>query len=207
MPTSIARCFRTIGLFAGVLVVLLMLAPASSNAQVGRTGSPVAVVEINRVLELLEEKAVREQELRVFLTDLERRVNDLQDEVRGLAADLNILPRDQPEYQEKRQEFLRKQFQVRVEAELAELFAGERKKEQQIELFRKIQDGIKRYAEREGILLVLNNDGVIDIPSDAPIQQVEAAIVSRRVLYASPDIDISEDVAVMLNNEYRAGRP
>ncbi|MEM8834858.1 MAG: OmpH family outer membrane protein [Planctomycetota bacterium] len=207
MLTSIARCVRTIGLAAGVLVVVLLLSPASSAAQVGRTGSPVAVVEINRVLELLEEKAVREQELRVFLTDLERRVNDLQDEVRGLAADLNILPRDQPEYEEKRQEFLRKQFQVRVEAELAELFAGERKKEQQIELFKKIQDGIKRYAEREGILLVLNNDGIIDIPTEAPIQQVEAAIVSRRVLYASPDIDISEDVAVMLNNEYRAGRP
>jgi Skp family chaperone for outer membrane proteins len=99
---------------------------------------------------------------------------------------------------------MRFEAQFRLETEIAERTLAEHQKLMQLALFNKITEAVRAYADREGIDVVLTNDSGVEIPQDLSDQQFLAAVTGRRVVFASDAIDITEEVAQAMNNEYRA---
>jgi Skp family chaperone for outer membrane proteins len=77
-------------------------------------------------------------------------------------------------------------------------------------LYRSIKAAIQELAETEGYDLVLVDDSQGDLKwsEDSPLNregQTLQQIAARRVLYASPVIDVTDDLVERMNNKYRAG--
>lgn len=197
------RVFAAAG-FAGVLVALcaVLWAPAAS-AQTGSAGAAeVVTVDVAAVFDKLDEKSAREAELDEFRQARLDELNSLQQRLQALTSELEVLPEGEPERDAKFEEAVRLQATLNFEEEFAQRRVAQKQQQLQLRLFNKIVDAVGRYAEREGHRLVIHDDSGVDIPENIPPQQFQTAIATRRVIFASPSIDITDAVAVMMNNEY-----
>jgi len=165
----------------------------------------VASLDLNAVLGNLDERVARETELQGFIRSKEDELKKLDEKIKRLQDDLNILPENSPEWKGKREELLRANVGLRSERELSSALAEEMQTNMQLELFNKIRDAAARYAEQQSYAMVIVDDSEVEIPqprSPDDFRQVEGAIVSRRVMFTAQCSDITEDVARMMNTEF-----
>lgn len=164
----------------------------------------VATIDLNVVLEALDERKVRETELQDFIRVRQAKLEEMKKKAQQAQDDLKILPEKSKDWIAKREEAASLALQLRAEEELAKALVEDKRKGLSLELFNKIKDGASKYAQKEGYALVISNDARAEIPEDAPEQQLQAALVARRVLHASDTADISQAVALQMNNEFKA---
>lgn len=202
-----------LGVVAAIAIVacslsVAMVRSATAQGAANRARpSAVAVVSISKILENLDERTDKEGELASLGRKREDEVNALGEKARAAMADLDVLPKGTADWKAKREEALRMEAQFRLEKQIAELTLGEQQKSMQLALFNKIVAAVKAYAEREGFDLVVTNDSNATIPEDLPDQQFLAAVTGRRVVFASDDIDITDEVSLDMNNAYKAPAP
>lgn len=168
----------------------------------------VGVLDLNSVLSSLSERESREAELREFIQSKESKLDAIKKQGQQAQKELEdmrkVLPASSPESDAKAEDAVRLQMTLKAESELAQALVENKQKKMHVELFNKINDAARRYAEREGLLIVLSTDTGFRIPPSATEEQTQSAIVGRRVLYAAETVDISTGVAQMMNNEFKA---
>jgi Skp family chaperone for outer membrane proteins len=72
-------------------------------------------------------------------------------------------------------------------------------------MYAKILDATKTIAERDGFDIVLLDDRSVQVPDGlVPNNVVQQSMQSRRVMFAKDQLDITERVATLLNNEFNA---
>jgi Skp family chaperone for outer membrane proteins len=184
---------------AVVALASLALAP-SARAAGGKVGS----IDLNKILDQLDEKLFRERQLEGFLKGLEDNVNDKAKALKQGRTELDILVKGSPSYISKREEVLRMTAQVQAEAQAAKVLAEEKKKSLQVDLYEKISDATREFAKKNGYDLIVVDDSKEKIPEDASPQQAQAAMVNKRVMFAAADIDVSDQIASQMNNEFKA---
>ena len=164
----------------------------------------VGALDLNRVLEVLDERKALEAELQTFISAKENEIKDLQTKAQQAQDDLKILPEKSKDWFAKRDEVATLAAQFRTAQEVARAVVEEKRKRMHLDLFNKIRDAAKRYAQREGFMIVIADDSAVEIPDQAPERDVQGAMVSRRLMYADASSDISQGVGQMMNNEYKA---
>ncbi len=193
-----------------LLAVLVIVASvwkygtAEAVAQRSSAGCCVATLDLNAVLESIEERKEREKELQAFIGTQETKIKELGKEAQQGQDDLKILPQSTKAWQEKREQVIRAGARFRIEQELAKGLVEEKRKNMHLDLFRKINDAAGRYARKEGIAIVISSDAAQQIPDDIQEQAAHSAILNRRVIFADSALDISQAVASMMNNEFKA---
>ncbi|MBN8646121.1 MAG: OmpH family outer membrane protein [Planctomycetes bacterium] len=186
------------------LGALPLVTPATAVAQVAARAVKVGTIDLNKVLDQMDEKTFRERQLETFLKNLEDSVNEIAKQLKQAKSELDILPKNGPAYLAKREEVLRLTARVQAEAQAAKILAEDKKKVMQIDLYEKISDSTKEFAKKNGYDLILVDDSKEKIPQDASPQQAQAAMISKRLMFAASDIDVSDMVAQQMNNEFKA---
>lgn len=192
----------------GIWQIATVRAEAAGAQQAPPTA--VAVIDVGKVLDQLEEKRTRLADLEAFGQQLENRVADIDAERQKVLDDLDVLPKGTPQYYAKQDEAIHKQMELQSEKEFAQFRFNERKQRTKLELFNKILSAAGIYAQREGYDLVINDDRDLTIP-DAQLgkmndQSFQAFVMSRRVIYATDAVDITDEVAQHMNNNYKAAQ-
>lgn len=181
-----------------------LVTPSPASAQVANRAARVAVIDLNKVLDQLDEKTFRERQLEGFLKGLEESVNEIGNQLKQAREELKILKSGTPAFIAKREEVLRLTARVQAEAQAAKVLAEEKKKTMQVDLYEKIGDATREFAKKNALDLVLVDDSKEKIPQDASPQQAQAAMINKRVMFAAADVDISDLVAQQMNNEFKA---
>ena len=70
------------------------------------------------------------------------------------------------------------------------------------DFYPKIYDAISRIAERDGWDIVLLDTSKIDPSSKDDLAAMNDAVARKHVLYVNPNFDITNEVIVLLNDEY-----
>ena len=71
----------------------------------------------------------------------------------------------------------------------------------------KIDDATRRVAARDGWNIVLLDTSGINVVGQDSMQKMDSAIFQRSVIYATPAVDITNEVLTLMNNEYEAAVP
>lgn len=164
----------------------------------------VGVLNLNTVLEALDERKTLESELQEFISKQETNLKDMQAKVQQAEADLKILPEKSKDWFKKRDETALLAARFRAEQEVAKALVEDQRKRMHLSLFTKINEAAARYAKTQGFAVVITDDSGIDLPAELPEQQLQGAMVNRRVTFADPSLDISQGVSQMMNNEFKA---
>ena len=176
---------------------------ATANAITMAPPTTTSVISLRGALEKLDERVVREEELKSEIEKREKVIKDLQEELENLAALLDEMVPGSDERAEKLEEAVRLQVQIEFETNFANRMLGQQRTEMQLALFNKIREATKAYAAGEGWDIVLVTDHESEIPNGLAPNEVNGAILSRRVIHASPSVDITDEVAQRMNNEFK----
>lgn len=195
-----ALCVATLGICA-LWNASTPSADANAITQTGRATN-MATINVARVLELLEERTDREQELMGEISDREATINAMTEQLKAIRADLEVMENDTPQRREKVEEGVRLSMQLEFENNFATRVLEVQRKEMQLALFNKIKSATQAYAGAEGWDLVLVTDHETEIPASLGPNETRGAILSRRVLSVNESIDITDEVARRMNNEY-----
>jgi Skp family chaperone for outer membrane proteins len=200
----LAPSLLSVAAAAGCLSLLSATRPSATAQSRPMSAAPrVAVVDMNRILDQLDEQRTRLSEIDALRNELQRRIEELAGNLHTLTNEIKVLPPNSPERQKATEEAARLEVRIKTEERFAQLLVENRTVQILSELFNKIEQAVSDYAAREGYSVVIASDKGAALPAGASYQQANLFFSSRRVLHVSPDADISEQVATAMNNAYR----
>ncbi|MBI1370921.1 MAG: hypothetical protein GC162_19990 [Planctomycetes bacterium] len=181
----------------------LMVGAANLVVAQGKGSKPavIAVVDVQKVFNSLDEKGSVEADITASTEKLQKEEQDRQTELKALQADLNILAPGTPAFADTQEKLEKKamEFQVWKQFNQNKL---ERDKAIRLEgLYMKVVGACEAIAKASGYDLVLFKDST-DALKGQNQQQLAALIQVRKVLYSAPDMDITDSVTQKINNEW-----
>jgi Skp family chaperone for outer membrane proteins len=192
-----------------VAAALVLLATGLTALRGQAAGSPrqvvVAVVDIQKVITDMAERSSIEAELVRRKDQLDRQDAEKQQEIRDLTQDLGVLGPDSNAFKETeakaKERMIALEVWRRIERESLEREAIIQRER----LYRIATDAVARLAKKNAYDLVLTRDE-IDSSRIRAREQLELAMATRKVIYAASELDITDQVAQLLNNEFKNRR-
>ncbi|MFI4892460.1 MAG: OmpH family outer membrane protein [Phycisphaerales bacterium JB058] len=199
---------RFVALILGIALVAAIAAALGAGVAASRQAAPsaVAVVDIDRLSTDLEEFKIPREQFIAKQNAWTEELKGLQARLASLDEELDLIPEGSTDARinkiiqrttvESEIKTKGQLFQQASDLEQAKLFKR---------MYDKIADGAARIAQRDGIDLVLVDDRIFAIPATNRAAQ-SAMLESKKVLYASEPVDLTDELLTMLNNEFSAGK-
>jgi len=192
-------------LFGILFLAVGLMRPGTSTVVAEPVSAPViASVRISEVINGLDELKEREADLRLFIDEQQSQIKKIGDELQGMVDELNLLPANSPQKKELVQKAMRHRLNLEVEGEISTQLIDQRRGEVYAEIFKKIEEATMQLARHEGYHLIITDDSDGAIVPDTE-RNVRGAILSRRVLYSDPSLDVTADLVLTMNNAWKAG--
>lgn len=186
-----------------VAVLFLLAGLAGAGAAMNAQPTAVAVVDMERVFDSLEEKTQLETALRSRQQELGQEEAERRQRIQQLSQDLEMLAPGTDAYRQKETELREAAMGFRLWAEMEEQQLNIDRGVHLESLYRRTVDAIGEIADEMGYDLVLYREGPLDVRGGDP-NEIQTQIAIRKVLHASDEIDITDRVVQWMNNEYEA---
>ena len=208
-PISRLRILGTPLILALIVLGTTLTVDASRPVRVAPDPTPVAVVNVSRVFEQIEERSEWDIRIQALQSSIQEEANG-----RRAAMERRLAESEAAATPEDRQRIRDEValMQLRFE-QWATVKSGEVDREESLKwrsIYRNLKREVARVAEAEGYAMVVVDDSIGELQTAAnaqvPLQQqVIEQITDRRVLFATNTIDISDQVIVRMNNATNTG--
>lgn len=190
-----------------IAAALFLVALAGAGAGTAMRAQPtaVAVVDLSVLSNQLNERTKIESDLQARQEDLQRQQEERKNQINRLQQDLAVLAPGTSAYQQKEQELQKAVLEFQVWSNFESQRLNRERGIQKENLYRKVLDAVAKVAQANGYDLVLFKEGKPDFNYEN-LQQLDALIHMRKVLYASESVDITSQVIDRMNNEFQAGQ-
>ena len=196
-----------LGLIAAAAVAGFQSGATANSANLDGKAAVIGVVDLNRVLGSLTEVKERNAQIQATGQQRQEELNKLTEELKAIEADLGQLPADSKARVQKIAHGIEIRKMAEAKAQIYQQLINLEKGEVLRDVYKKIEEASKSIGEKEGFDLVMVNDAaMINIPDRASDQEVSMAAQSRKVLYASKSVDLSDRIITQLNNANNAPR-
>jgi len=208
-PTRNVGMLAAVALAVSALVLFRPSADASSVSQASPT--PVAVVDLFRVINSLEEFGDISDRIGASTEEANAEIERLDEEIEGLREDLQGLDPDTDAFDTLFRELDMKVGHRELRASRLIRWQSEDSARMLIDLYEKAIEAVSVVAKRDGWELVVHTGQPTAVPRNPNVRAeqamnfVEEWIQSRRVIYAGEGIDISDSVIGHMNNQYASG--
>lgn len=176
---------------------------ATANAVQSAKPVTIGLINMESVMNGLAEIEDQQKRIDALMAQRRRTIDEMSRQLTAAQEELKLLPENSSQRVSKSREITEMSIKLRVEGEVAVGYIDAEKGEIYANLFRKIEDASRRFAERNEFDIILSTDAFAEVRNGTE-QQVKSFIVSRRVIHASKQIDVSDQLLTMMNNEYRA---
>ncbi|TVQ62081.1 MAG: OmpH family outer membrane protein [Phycisphaerales bacterium] len=182
-------------------------AGASANANLAQAAQParIAIADVQRVMNSLEEVQLRQQQYAEMLRQRDAGIAEQQRRLQTMDTRLQ----EENMTEEQRRNMLVEMFELnasieartRATQELVDFEQGQVLRE----FYEKILGRIESFAQREGFDLVLFDDSRLGLPRDAPRSTMQQVIRTRSVLYRDSALDVTDRIIAEMNAAFEAG--
>ncbi len=195
------RSLLTLTLVAGFVMTALSVAQVQAQARSGARPVAIAVVDVEKVFEALDEQTSVKADLTSRINSLQKWEQGQRKAVQTKQGELDVLPQDSKEYKQTQAQVEQMLIGLQVELEFRRRQIEREKAVQTEGLYRKILGMVERVAKAQRYDLVLFKDRTPEMRG-ANQQQVAALIQVRKLLYSAPDLDITDQITQKMNNEF-----
>ncbi len=194
-------------LIGGAGLLMVGQATARNNAAMFAPTAPViALVDLPKVFEALDERGVREKELMDNATAKQAELTALGKELEDESQKAKVIGNINQQ-QAAVIKLLEKQAMANAKRSAYDALLDQQRAEIFKALYMKVSETSKKIAEMQGYTIVMADDQGLNIPSGASTDAVRSVLGSRRVLYAAKTHDITQDIINQLNIEFKSGKP
>lgn len=201
---ALARTFAAAGGIA--LVAMVSAALGAGIAARGAAPSSVAVVDIDRLSVELEEFKVPAEQFRAKQIAWNEELKALQTRLTRVGEELELIPEnDQDARVNKIIQRSTLESEIKTKSQLFQQASDLEQSKLFKRMYDRIADGASRLAARDGIDVMFVDDRIFIIPENNRNAQ-NSALESKKILYASDTVDLTDELLTMLNNEFSAGK-
>ena len=213
VPSRVSiRSLSVMTALALAVAVVAVLRPTADASSVFRASpTPVATVDLVEVITNLDEfKAVDDRIKRDGQVKTDE-IQNLTEEIEGLQEDLKSLDPNSDAYDEMFRDLNMKVGFRELRGSMLIRWQSEDNARVLTELYEKSLVAVGEVAQRDGWELVIHTGQNAAVPRNPNVRAeqamdfVEDWIQSRRVIYSSDAIDITNSVIQHMNNKYAAG--
>lgn len=209
MTTQTARFPRllAVGLAAVGVSLAVGTAGLAYSAGARRAAPPAAVVavfDLEKIFMNLDERKTKEGELKAYSEQLQKELDALANIAKDEASKADMMP-DGPGKRAAIAKALEARANAQVKQKVSEAMIEQKRADTFIELYNKVNAGVKKMAQQNGYTIVLSTDEAAGIPPQAQTADIQRIMQLKRVFYTAPGHDISDELVTMLNNEFKAG--
>ncbi len=199
---------RFAAITVGVTLVAAIAAALGAGVATSRQAAPttVAVVDIDKLSTSLEEFKVPREQFIAKQNAWSEELRGLQTRLASLTEELELIPEDNTDARinkiiqrttiESEIKTKGQLFQQASDLDQAKLFKR---------MYDKIADGATRIAKRDGVDIMIVDDRIFAIPATNRAAQSQM-LESKKILFASETVDLTDELLTMLNNEFSAGK-
>lgn len=193
-------------------VPALAQAPAADAAKPTVAALPkarevkIAVVDIEKTFNTLEERSQIQADLAVMVDKFSQESNAMNQEIKDLEEDLRVLEPTHPSFATKEAAVSKKAFEKQAWMTWRQNTMQREQKLRQLELYRKINLATAELAKENGYDIVLFKEAPIESMARLNPQEQQDAMGARKLIYFAPDLEITDAVITRMNNEYKNRR-
>ena len=192
-----------VGLICVLVVTWIGNVRSDANQAPNASKTAVAVVNLEKTFNGLEQWVAVEGTLMDMGGKLEDEAERRREVVEGLQADTEDYPIGSEKYKEAERRFEMAALEFQAYVAMHQGRRMEYNDTQIRSIYEKIKDAASKMADERGLDLILVDDSVVPIPPDS--QDILSQISSRRVLFARDQMDITNALIAEMNAAYRAG--
>lgn len=178
----------------------------STEARIAAQPTSVAVVDLMRALNELDELQALNAPLVERAKQRQADLDALREQLEGLQAQLDALPANDLE---KRRQLRAQIYELRetatARASVYQSLINIEKGEVIRPLYTKFMDAVEEVATKQGYELVIFDDRGMEVPTQGTEAEINRAIERKRVLYAAERLDITNEVVLLMNQNFNAG--
>jgi Skp family chaperone for outer membrane proteins len=197
------RSVNTIVHWSAVLLLLLLASAAVAPSHAVRSAATprpaiIATVDLEKVFNETDRRAAAEIRLEEIAEEFRVKAGAKRSEEERLKQDLILLVPGTPQYKKAEKKWKQAVLSYRALVEFSKAKLDAKRASFRTEIYQRIIDAVGRFCADQGIDLVLTDDSVIELQEGTDLQIVQQMAV-RRVVYASPEFDITDDLIVWIN--------
>lgn len=205
------------GLLIAVLVSIIAYQAGANRAVAPVQPATVAIVNLPRVLNGLEQRSTAEMQVRSMVSEINAERETREAELQRLRSEHTQLRRQARENPETtadadaaEEHLVLEELRFRAWMQFNNDYVDIEHSLVLQDLYRVVKNAAAEMARAEGYDLVLVDDaeGELTVNPESRVPrttQVEQQMFARQMLYVSPTIDITDDLIERMNNAYRAG--
>ena len=190
------------------LAAVLMLTVGLFRMSSGQTAAPpptrLAVLDIVKVFDSLNEKVQTDQEMTNKGKEVTEQKRKYDEALTKLAAQLKDFKPESQEFKDVSDELLKKGMEARSYAEYSQQRQLLDRRTKTAQIYKRINDAVAAYSQANGIALVLVTDEP-NVGGARSEEELLSRITVRKIVYAHPSLDISQAIIDKMNSEYKLG--
>lgn len=202
---QVGRVARSMGVFAAIAGIAAgagVIGAQSAGAGRAPSASPpmIAIVDLEMAIDALTERSDKLAELQKEATAMEAQLKVLAEE--GDREQTRV--KEMPNGEEKKlaMDKLRDMaFNIEFQRQLAKRRLNQHGADILRDLYVKVDQAAEAYAKKNGFDMVLVSDEKAPIPEDDE-SAARRAMLLKRMLYVSGNLDITKDLITTMNNAY-----
>jgi len=183
------------------VVVVLVGRPSGANLMAPDSAAVLAVVDLERVVNNLDEWSKAKVDVENFAAQLEEEGNGKREELNSLREDLEaVYVPGTPDYDQALEEASLKALEYQAFVESSKRRIAKLRARRLHGVYKSIRDEVKTMAEEFGLDMVLVDDSKVAVP-DARVGEAELMrqISARRMLYTNQELDVTDELIKRIN--------
>lgn len=177
-------------------------APAPQNP----VPTSIATFDLERTFNALEEKKAADAELKRLAEDMKKQSDVLAKGLKAMETELMDLQAGMPQHKEMMEKLAEgsHNYQAQLEFFRAKIDIDGARMMRQV--YQSIRLAAEQLAKERGYTVVLVNDSISTIPPGT-VEEVTRQISARRMVYASTQVDVTDELIGRMNNEFKMAGP
>ena len=184
------------------IAATMMLSVASVQAQ----KSTVAVVDVQRAFNAVKEKSQIDAELTTMADKVKQEDASRTKTIKELQQDLSILSPGTAAHTQKQNDLEKAALSRQVWLNYQQLKLNRERALRVENMYKKMLATIGRVATAEGYTVVLFKEQPVRFNNVTKPEQMNAVIQVRKVLWSAPNLDLTEQVVLKMDAEYRSSK-
>lgn len=204
MQLNVRHTFRAMVLCAIVAAGAIGFVAASAVGSAGKAQESIVSVKLGDLISGLSETSKIRERLNEMGAEI-RTYNDArQAEIKAIQAELETLEVGSPAHTALQEKLLMAAADLRAQMEVKSGLRDIEESKQYLHLYKKVVEAAAQLAQQAGYDFILLDDTDIQFQGGAP-QQTLAQLFTRRLIYANPGRDVTEELMSRMNNAFQAG--
>lgn len=190
-------------LIMATALTVMMFSGAAAQRALQAKPTVIALIDIPKVYNALLERQQVDADRGAKVTRIQAAHDKSVEQIKQLQKDLELHKRDTPGFRDKQAELEQKVILIQVTAEFQKRKLAAEKAIQYKRLYNKITDAIGKFAQANGYDVAFFNDtGISPRAKNSSIEQIDAMIALRKVLWYREGLDITDQVVNQMNNAF-----